>query len=432
MKLSLYNNLIPLTDKYGLLYNALTDQSILLPVKCKDALLREEFACLEERYPSFYKQLVAAGGVVEDACDEIKILQERIDSAKNNVSEYHLIVNPTLYCNFKCWYCYESHDQKSKMEKDTLQRVLAHIGEVLRRPEIKVFKLSFFGGEPLLYYDDVVIPLIRYLVETSKQNQVIPHIYFTSNAYLLNEEKIESLASYGVDSFQITLDGNKEQHNRIRYPSKGKDSYDKIVAHIKGLIKKQIHVILRINYTKDNVLTLKDILRDFSDMTEADQKYLSVDMQKVWQDDVSQLENAEAHLEDVITAFRQQHFIVSHKVFDMVKDPCYADKKNEYLINYDGSVYKCTARDFKTENRLGYLREDGTVCLEKPVVWDNRLKEICCRCRIAPLCGGGCFQRRSESGPDECTYDYTEEVKNEIILNRFYDMQVKDYAYEDR
>lgn len=431
MKLSIYNNLIPLTDKYCLLYNALADRSILLPVKCEEALRSKDFTLLKEGYPSFYKQLVDAGGLVDETYDEAKILQERIDLAKNNTSEYHLILNPTINCNFKCWYCYESHDKKSKMEKGTLQGVLNHIGLVMRKPEINVFRLSFFGGEPLLYYDEVVIPIIRYVVQTSKQNQVIPHIYFTSNAYLLDEEKIDTLAGYGVDSFQITLDGNKEQHNKVRFPYKGKDSYEKIVANIKYLIKKHIHVILRINYTKDNVLTLKDILCDFSHIPENDKKYISVDMQKVWQDDVSKLEKAEARLEDVITSFRKQHFIVSHKVFDMVRDPCYADKKNEYLINYEGSVYKCTARDFKPENRLGYLQEDGNLHLEKPIIWNNKLKEKCCRCRIAPLCGGGCFQRRSESGEADCTYGYNEEMKNEIILNRFYDMQVRDYVYED-
>ena len=47
-------------------------------------------------------------------------------------------------------------------------------------------------------------------------------------------------------------------------------------------------------------------------------------------------------------------------------------------------------------------------------------KEICKICRIAPLCGGGCKQRAIEDPRDgHCTMNYTEELKDKIILDIF-------------
>lgn len=425
MKQSVYNSLLPLTEKYYLLYNALTDRSIIVPEKHREVLVNNDWASIEPLYPQFYEQLVSAGCLVNDDFDEGKELQNQMDRVKNNSSEYHLIVNPTVNCNFKCWYCYESHLSDSKMDEQTLQQVCNHIDWVLQDTAIKCFRLSFFGGEPLLYYKEVVKPIIRHLLASCRRKEVIPHIYFTSNGYLLNEELIRELAGYSVDSFQITLDGNREHHNRVRFPHKGKDSYERIIANVKSLVNQHIFVILRINYTQDNVTSLQDILPDFNDLSEADKKYLSVDFQKVWQDDVSKVENAEEYIEKAIQVFRKSHFVVTHKIFDMIRNPCYADKKNEHLINYEGSVYKCTARDFTKKNRLGYLQEDGSLFLESPVSYVYSLPEKCLACRIAPLCGGGCFQRRNEPHSADCVYDYNENMKDRIVWNRFCDLQVK-------
>ena len=47
-------------------------------------------------------------------------------------------------------------------------------------------------------------------------------------------------------------------------------------------------------------------------------------------------------------------------------------------------------------------------------------REICHNCKIAPLCGGGCRQRASESSDDtSCIYGYTHDDINDLIFKRF-------------
>lgn len=109
---------------------------------------------------------------------------------------------------------------------------------------------------------------------------------------------------------------------------------------------------------------------------------------------------------------------------DAVRNSCYGDKRNYLLVNYDGGVYLCTARDFDDAHRAGTLQGDGTV------EWrDNahecRLaakfsKPVCHTCRIAPICGGGCCTQALEHPePDKCIYGYTEEQKDAMVANRF-------------
>ena len=110
-------------------------------------------------------------------------------------------------------------------------------------------------------------------------------INFTSNGYLLCDRMIDHLTEGNERiSFQITLDGDRIQHNLVRHTSCGIGSYDRIVRNVITLLKKGIHVILRINMTTRNIDSTKNILNDLKELTENEKSYLSVDFQKVWQE----------------------------------------------------------------------------------------------------------------------------------------------------
>lgn len=57
--------------------------------------------------------LVQNGMIVEDNINEWENANSIYEaSQKDNV--YRLTVNPTLNCNFRCWYCYETHHHGQK------------------------------------------------------------------------------------------------------------------------------------------------------------------------------------------------------------------------------------------------------------------------------------------------------------------------------
>lgn len=429
MKRSLYNTLIPVSENTDILYNALSDAFLF--VRQMDKELWENPAKMEVKRPVLFKQLCDYGFYVEDKTDEFQILQRLNRSVIENEKDYFIIINPTLACNYKCWYCYENHIPRSKMSAETLDRVFKHMTHIVQTHTLlQRFPIAFFGGEPLLYFKDIVLPIIRFHDTLCKQYH-IPYksIGFTSNGGLLNPEMIAVLAQYENVQFQITLDGGKEAHNKIRYSYKGQDTYTLILRNIMSLLKNGIRVRLRINYTAESLDSLTDIADDLSMLSENDKSRLEVDFHQVWQE--RSLSKDLDGIRNVVDYFDEKKSNVIFNDVNMLRNPCYGDRRNTAVINYNGYIYKCTANDFTEANREGFLDEDGNIVWLKSQDYraNIRFKDGKCKnCRIAPLCGGGCSRHllaRDLGQEEDCLFGASEERIDELILDRL-DMFIRN------
>lgn len=230
MKRSIYNNTIKVSEEYGLIYNTYTNMYIIANRRLYDLFVDQHLSILK-KYTQFYNQLLEAGCIIQEDTDEINLLKKRLIEVESKKDVYSLTINPTINCNFKCWYCYEKHIPHSAMDNQTLENVKKHMQKSIEEKHLKGFNLGFFGGEPLLYYKDIVYPLLSYLYSICKKHDLNYSVSFTSNGYLLNDKIIKELKEFKVSSFQITLDGDKESHNKVRYPFVGADSYSKITEN---------------------------------------------------------------------------------------------------------------------------------------------------------------------------------------------------------
>ena len=96
-------------------------------------------------------------------------------------------------------------------------------------------------------------------------------------------------------------------------------------------------------------------------------EFLLVDLHRVWQD--SKNDGIPKIVDDNIEKIKIVRIPVIHNSPNNVLESCYADKRNSAVINYNGDIYKCTARDFTSENRAGFLNEEGEF------VWENNYLE---------------------------------------------------------
>ncbi|GAC1312002.1 MAG: radical SAM protein [Mucilaginibacter sp.] len=424
MKLSKFNTSIFYNGKY-IYHNSFTQHFLLLDPLLMDLLnaakAADDIPGIQEVHEDLYKSLLANGFIVPKVTDEIQKVRELINEVDNQDESYHLMVNPTMNCNFKCWYCYETHIKGSKTSPGTLQKITNYIENIMTsKPGLKQFILSFFGGEPLLYYHDVVLPLMQYTYHAAKHHNLALGTSFTTNGFLINEEMVADFLKYNVTGLQISFDGNKEQHDQTRFVSKSRGSYDIIVGNIKLLVRNNIKVTLRINYTEKNLIGLDEILESFSDLPFDQRQHITLSMNKVWQE-------SNENLGDQVIGFKEKSVAFGFALpdafeGDRVRNSCYADKRNQSVINYNGDVYKCNARDFTKENREGVLLEDD-------ILWNDKMEERmssklknkpCLECSILPICGGGCSQQAIEyRGKDYCVNNFDENKKKDIVLNMF-------------
>lgn len=417
MKLSKFNSIISLNAKLNLVYNAYSDHFLIITNKI-DYL--DDFELIK-RNQTLYNKLKQAHCIIENDIDEIALVKDIQKKVDENPSSFHLTINPTLACNFKCWYCYESHVPHSKMNDRTLEGVKKLIANIIKNQiGLTNFSLNFFGGEPLLCFDRVK-KIISFAEQFCKNHSKSLSIGFTSNGYLLNENKIEWMSKYSVNFFQITLDGNREKHNHVRFSNKKNGSYDQIIKNIKLLLQKHIGVILRINYTSDNVYNIADILEDLANVNQNSKAKLDIQFHRVWQDNNGA--DIDIELNTIIDKFINKGFVAHKFPLNNVRSSCYADKLNGAIINYNGDVFRCTALNFTEHQRDGYLTENGDI------MWENNSKEIrrnakfnnkpCLHCRILPICNGGCSQKAIEyQGQDYCILGFDESEKDKAILSK--------------
>ena len=99
-------------------------------------------------------------------------------------------------CNLACGYCNEFDDSSDPVDTAALK------ARIDRLKALGTFSLELTGGEPMLHPD--VYELIRYARAKS-----FTKVMMISNAYLLNERKIEALNEAGLMELQVSVDGVK-------------------------------------------------------------------------------------------------------------------------------------------------------------------------------------------------------------------------------
>lgn len=422
MKQSKYNCI--LQDNTGMvIYNAATDQLVALTPQLAN-IFNEGKAAPEKikaQHAELYDHLLQKGIFVCDDADETEAYIRKREEYERSSGEYTITINPTLACNMSCWYCYESHKNMPAMSADVKQSVLLLIDKLLADNKLKKLNLSFFGGEPLLYFDKVVVDIINHAKMQCKAFDAKLSIHFTTNAYLLTDNVLKHLEGLDV-SFQITIDGGKQVHDSVRKTKGGEPTYARIVEHIHQTLSRGFSVGVRFNYTAKSIPSFIDVVKDFSYLQQEQKQLVNFTFQRVWQDNEGDASQVEQQVEHIERAFEQAGLFVNNAKSYIVPY-CYADDVNTAVVNYNGDLFKCTARDFATRSKEGTLAADGTLR------WNERLRkrmsirhgsDTCLQCRIYPICHGGCSQMKLEApdGISSCPKGYDNDKIQEIMEGR--------------
>ncbi|MBD5346715.1 MAG: radical SAM protein [Bacteroides sp.] len=406
-------------EGYHILFN-LTNEKLLIMSDESFTLIMDNINNLDEGlakiHPSLYQQLKKDGMIVDNATDETRQLIDAWQQEDIAPKDVKITVNPTLQCNLRCWYCYENHEA-TKMSDEVRSATERLIDRKLAIDSIERLIISFFGGEPLLYFDQIVAPLIDHAVKACADSGKLLSIGFTTNGVLIKERICEYLKATGASiSMQITLDGNREQHNKTRFLPGNRPTYDIIIRNIRMVLSYGFQVNVRLNYTSRNFEGFAEISDEFEDLSPVEKKNLTCDFHKVWQEE--SLQDVERTVADTHETFLSKGFISSNDALGISTGRCYADYAENVVVNYNGNIYRCTARDFTKATSEGILKEDGTIELNKRGEKRNEIKfgdYVCRECRIFPICHNGCSQDKLESNIiDRCPRGYSDDMKESV------------------
>lgn len=393
MKLSSYNHFFEKGD-YSYWYNCFTNTYFRLSAGTGRALKNaiNSIEDIEKQTPALYHKLVSGGFIVDDDKDELSEIIQRAQDAMEDKNAFIIII-PTLNCNYSCWYCIQEHIP-SLMSAETIEKVKRHIDYLIKEEEITSLKIDWFGGEPLMFFNQVVKPISLYAKEACNKAGIFFHNGATTNAYYLKKEIFDDLKDISFRSFQITIDGNKSNHDNVKKMKGLESSFNHALTAINDLLlsSDEIYINLRINYTHENLS--KSIVTEICSLIDPTvRSKILINPKKVWQEKVDK--TYESKLHEIINEFQNNGFKVTFWEPITNGVPCYVSKRLHKTINYDGSVLKCTANDdLYAKSPKGIINDDGSITWNEEYyrnyssfTFDN---EECLKCKFLPVCYGQC------------------------------------------
>jgi uncharacterized protein len=144
------------------------------------------------------------------------------------------IVKAASRCNLSCDYCYEynlgDHTWKSQpkvMTEDTARMLGKRIAEHASRYALPTVFVSFHGGEALLLGSkrlDRICQILREEIATGTELR----FSMQTNAMLITDRFVEVIRRNRI-AVSVSVDGDREAHDRHRVDHKGRGSYDRVV-----------------------------------------------------------------------------------------------------------------------------------------------------------------------------------------------------------
>ena len=437
MKLSRYNFLRQYDDA-TIFFNATT---------CALAVVDENFLRVlddvknnsydEKNYDA---QLIAdmksSGCLIEDDVDELERLEFYRNLAKYDVTNLGLTIAPTLDCNFRCKYCFETHP-KGKMTSETQAALVKFVESRLERA--KNFSVTCYGGEPLLA-KEIVYSLSEKFLELCKKFSVEYDAFIVTNASLLDDTDVALFKRYKINGAQITIDGPKEIHDSRRRSVTNESTFDKLIDRANLLLNNGLSVIVRINIDKENIERVDELLDTLAERIDKREE-LKIDFGQVspFTDICKSIEGDcynNAQFADIMLPLYEKVLARGFEMNKMAVYPvprlnfCCVDYANSFVVDNHGDIYSCWNHVGNLKMSSGNVNDGDGLILEKNylswIQW-NPIKHPKCReCNCLPICMGGCpyHMRTSDDGQPVCgtikynldriIKSYYEQLKGEI------------------
>lgn len=407
MKVSKYNVVIPSPKdpKVQLLYNTLYDHQLIISdgeyrlLDLFDKIANHKPLNADEKKGA--EQLKELGIIVEDAIDETeefeKWFTEKIQESKELLTA---TIFTTLNCNLRCTYCIEKDVIKqAKMNRHTANQTVKWLtGKICSKLPKKVH-LEFFGGEPLLNLK--ALNIISNGIKNICRSLNIEYVGgVITNGVMLTPKIADLLLEAGITKVKVTLDGDKEAHDKKRIYADKRGTFDRIFKNLEDNAGK-FKIMIGGNFDEENldaIPRLIELLKNCKfkdDIVHVSFKPIIKEFGHKNHDSAAACEISSFSEQDLTAMFELRELVeyAGLPTFEQISiGPCEFYRRNSFNIDIDGNIYKCAAFVGREEFIAGDVSsEDFTKEGEKELrmkPW--RLSVKCRNCPYLPICAGGC------------------------------------------
>ena len=341
-----------------------------------------------------------------------------------NKNILNLTLVPTLSCNFSCDYCFEIDKRNKTMNKETIEELLVFIEE---HKDAKKINITWYGGEPLLAFN--IIKTINNEIKSRIKIPLISQSVIT-NGYLLTPKVVTYFKEQKINSIQITLDGKEDTHNKTRKLHSGKGSFQTIIKNLDYAIEKlsDCQFLIRVNINNKNLNEYIELYKKLNERWK-NNKNINIYPGFIREDtkDGKSLCSNCILPDSVIDLYKYfNNNGLKIKLYPKtVKKGCVINSINSYIIGPEGEIYKCWNDVSNEEKIIGFINKKE---ITNKVLFYRYMNEVspflneeCKKCKLLPICTGGCgwyrYKNLYENGSfDICSiYKNTDKLKDALF-----------------
>ena len=341
----------------------------------------------------------------------------------------NIVIKVASRCNINCTYCYmynlgdKTYLMQPKIMKDNvidalLSRVIRHC----KQNELEYFIISFHGGEPLLAgkkWFEKFISKANHLFET--QTKTRPIFALQTNGILIDEDWCKLFEDLNMH-VAISIDGDRETHDKYRIDHKGKGTYNQVIKGLKNIQK---------YYNKSNAGYILSVINIHSDPIKVYEHFKDIKINSTdWLFPDNNFDNLpEKPLNSSDTPYADWLITIFDKWFndkdcdrvkirlfsDLIKQTlghynstdAYGMEQNELLvIETNGGIEAVdvlkNCGDGFTKTNINVLNHELEDAFEDELIelFENSHQMLCGNCIICPIkniCGGGYLPHRYSS-----------------------------------
>ncbi|MBQ7077313.1 MAG: radical SAM protein [Lachnospiraceae bacterium] len=297
----------------------------------------------------------------------------------------------TYDCNFQCPYCFERTNEELKgryLTKEQIDAAFEFAGNDIEH-------ISLFGGEPLLHKN---YSMVEYIVKKApeKTYSVI------TNGYCL-DEYIDLFKTVEVAYIMVTLDGNRDSHDKRRVLAGGEPTYDKIMSNIRMCLDNGIRIRIRMNIEKDTIETADELRRTLVEEFKDKSEYLDFEISPMMEIKTNERNSLFGKLlenDEKLNDENQRNKLLSRfsPIVNCIINgerlyPTYSfcgEEQNKFIMDPLGLIYPCLVAVGRPKYALGTYYPELNIYADGIRNRNIETIEKCKTCEYSLLCGGGC------------------------------------------